>query len=227
MKRRIPILPEAPGPATGTVEPNDSMPVVKNALPRSLLVFGESTAAGVGARSHNAGIAGALSRELALGGSPVLWSVIARTGYTSAVACAELLPRLSGFHDDVVVLLGVNDTLALTRSKRWRHDIISIIEAVQHHLNPGGRIVLAGVPQISGFQALPQPTRALLGWHARSLDAVLREIADTRAHVFHVASPGVPSRGLLAADGFHPSEAGYLAWAAQLAPALRRPNFTH
>lgn len=219
LKRRIPILPEAQGPVTGRVQlnaphPPDPVP------PRSLLVFGESTAAGVGVDRHDAGMAGALARQMAQDGSTVSWSVTARTGYTSALARTRLLPQVQGSYNDVVVLLGVNDTLSLTRPVLWYRDITFIIERLRAQLNPGGRIVLAGVPRISGFRALPQPMRAIMGLHARSLDEVLREIADPGENVCHVSAPPVTSRHFLAADGFHPSRAGYREWAKQVAVGL-------
>jgi lysophospholipase L1-like esterase len=213
LKRRIPLLPEAGGPRAGGVGGGGDRR-------RSLLIFGESTAAGVGVATNDEGIAGALARRLAARGGSVDWSVTARTGYTVAAARAKLLKHVAGEFDLIVVLFGVNDALGLTRRASWSRDIRFIIERLRGHLGEDGRIIVAGVPQLSQFQALPQPMRRVIGRHARSLDNSVRDLSAREPSVVHVPTPMPVSADALAPDGFHPSAAGYEQWAEHLATAI-------
>lgn len=92
-------------------------------------------------------------------------------------------------HDAAVVVLGVNDTLTLTTPGSWRATVERVIDALTPHLTPGGPVVLAGLPAVGRFTALPQPLRTVLGRHAAALDDTLAALADARAGVLHSRTP--------------------------------------
>ena len=195
--RGTPVLPEAADPPTG---------VCGSGGPCRLLVLGESTAAGVGASDHTSGLAGQLARALAERlGLEVSWQALGRSGYTAQRALSELVPRLEGSFDVIVVTLGVNDVLRLTSRTRWCHDVRALVAALHHHLSLRGRLVLAGVPRVDGMPALPQPTRAVLGLHARSLDTSLARIITPRTTVTHLPLPAFDDPEIFACDNLHPS----------------------
>jgi lysophospholipase L1-like esterase len=148
------------------------------------------------------------------------WAVSARTGATASYALRRLLPVGSPGHDLAVLVLGVNDALRLTPRRRWRARVGSLVDALQQDLRPGGRVVLAGVPDLRRFRTFPQPLRAVLGWHGRGLDRDLRRLAAARPHAVHVAMPDVSWPAVFAEDRFHPNAEAYAAWAAHLAEAL-------
>lgn len=218
VRDRTPVLPEAAGDRSG-VEP--TIPVAPVAAPLSLVVVGESTAAGVGVRDQREGLARLLATELARRcDRPVAWTVCARTGATASYTARELVPAAPHGQDLAVVVLGVNDTLRFHSRRAWRTRVARVVDALGTHLAPGGRIVLAGVPDLGSFPALPQPLRAVLGWHARALDRQLRRLAAQRPGVLHVPGPPLAGEGLFAADAFHPSALTYARWAAHLADAV-------
>ena len=72
----------------------------------------------------------------------------------------EVVPHVKGVHDLAVAVLGVNDTLALTGPRAWRAVVEELLDALQPHVQPTGRIVLAGIPAVGRFTALPQPLRS-------------------------------------------------------------------
>jgi lysophospholipase L1-like esterase len=85
------------------------------------------------------------------------------------------------------------------------------------------RVVLAGVPPVGVFPALPQPLRALLGWRAWWLDRAASRSAARAGLVYVPTRLDRTARTLFAADGFHPSAAGCAVWGralVQAAPAL-------
>ncbi|MEV4414292.1 SGNH/GDSL hydrolase family protein [Catellatospora sp. NPDC049609] len=215
VRRRTPVLPEAAGARHG-VEGGPG------GDPTAVLVLGESTAAGVGVPHQSDGLAPALASGLARHtGGPVAWRVAARTGYNARKTRDLLVPQLPDeTYDAVVVVLGVNDVLEMRSARAWQHDITALLADLRPRLRPAGRVVLAGVPDVSGFPTLPQPTRAVLALHARQLDRRLARVAATAPSALHVPSPGIDTSGLYAEDGFHPSAAGYRRWAAHLVTEL-------
>jgi lysophospholipase L1-like esterase len=219
VRRRTPVLPEAGGERNGIEGESTGEPL-------SVLVLGESTAAGVGVPSQTDGLAPALAAGLARHHDrPVTWRVTAHTGFSARKTLARLVPQLPDeTYDVVAVVLGVNDVLEMRSARAWQHDVTALLAALRPYLRAGGRIVLAGVPDVAGFPTLPQPTRAVLALHARHLDRRLARAAESAPSAVHVRSPRIDEPGLYAEDGFHPSAAGYRRWAAHLVDALTTPQ---
>lgn len=214
VRRTTPRLPEAAGPRTGEV-PGRGVPV-------RLLVAGESTAAGVGAADHREGLAGQLAdRVAAATGRPVRWRVIGRTGATAATLHDLLLAHAAGLAADVVVVaLGVNDTLQLRSADRWKSDLRRVIDLLRDRCG-AVPVVLASVPPMGRFPALPQPLRGVLGLRASVLDRAAAHLAAGMDGVLHVPVPlpAGAADAFLCADRFHPSPHGYAQWGAALGQA--------
>jgi lysophospholipase L1-like esterase len=217
VRRRIPRLPEAAGPRSGDAAP--SPPIADDDAPHSLLVIGESTAVGVGAATQEEALAAHLARALAQrSGRRVAWTAIGRSGATARDVLRDLVPEVEGTHDIAVVVLGVNDTLSLTSPQAWRAVIGQVIGALEPHLAPGGLVVLAGLPAVGRFKALPQPLRGVLGRQSAALDRILATLAQERSpRVLHVPAPVLGSGPMQAIDRFHPSALGYGLWGDHLA----------
>lgn len=206
-------LPEAAGPREGA----SGVPENRAARPLRLLLVGDSSAAGVGAATQQQALAGSLA--LALAGTSferVEWRVAARTGAAAAdvLAIAEALPP---WRCDVAVLVaGVNDVTGATSPVRWQRSVDGLIDVLRQRHGARG-VVLSGLPPMHRFPLLPQPLRWYLGCQARRLDALLAQRAASDAAVRHLPLPEMDDRALMAADGFHPSAAGYRVWAEALA----------
>jgi lysophospholipase L1-like esterase len=193
---------EAAGPTHGSVPGPD---------PLRLLVLGESTAAGVGAATHERGLTGQLALATGRG---VAWRVIARSGLTAAKALPMVPTPLDA--DVVVIVLGVNDTKNLHSARRWRLDLLRLIVAIGDV-----PIMLTGVPPMDAFPKLPRPVRWFLGWRSRALD----NAAAGLPRVTHVPMPReVLTPELFCPDGFHPSEEGYRLWAGFIAESGKRAS---
>ena len=215
LRKKTPRLPGAAGPLEGSVSGVGE--------PLKVIVLGESTAAGVGARTHEVGLAGqfadVLSRTIK---RTVEWSVFARSGINARQTRLELVPQLAGNRADVVVIaLGVNDTIEMHTARRWGADISALIEAVRAQVGEA-TIVLSGVPPLDYFPALPQPLSFVLGARSAALERAAIRLASTMNGVFHVPFQIDRQRvtEVFCADGFHPSETGYTLWAEQLAAAF-------
>lgn len=215
VRRLTPRLPEAGGPRDGEIAGADP--------PIRLLLIGESTAAGVGVATHDEGLVGEVSRTLAAATSRrVLWMVRGRNGATAESTLVELLPQIGGFLPDVtVVVLGVNDTLRLARPRRFIAALDALATALRAR-QPSTTLVLAAVPPMGRFPALPAPLRQVLGLRARVLDLAVVRFARGCPRARHVPMPVLgtgAATGLFADDGFHPSASGYRTWGRALGEA--------
>jgi lysophospholipase L1-like esterase len=215
VRQRTPRLPEASGDQTGIESSVHATDLLR------LLVVGESTAAGVGvselrdALPCQLAVALAARRQCNVG-----WSMSARTGATASFAARELAPAAPMGQDIAVIMVGVNDALKFTSRRIWRARIDQLIDELAKHMQPGGQVVLAGLPDLGRFGTFPQPLRAMLGWHARALDRDLKTIAKRSAGVIYLAMPPVSGSELFAEDRFHPNAAAYRVLAAYYADAL-------
>ena len=217
IRKRTPRLPGAGGPLEGTI--------AGEGKPIKVIAVGESTVAGIGAATHETALTGQLA--LALGRHSkrtVNWLVVARSGINARKSVAELVPELAGHHADVVLIaLGVNDSIEFHSARRWASDIERLIDAVRGEVGEA-LVLLAGVPPLDCFPALPRPLSFVLGARSAALGEASVGIAKKMKRVVHVPfqMEGGESRELFCADGFHPSELGYSLWAEQLAEAFAK-----
>ncbi len=208
-------LPGASGPSTGVVD--------GAGLPVRLLLFGESTVAGVGAPDHARGLAGQTARELArLTDRPVRWRAHGQRGVTAQAAHDRLLPTLpkAPFHIAILVL-GVNDVVQLHSPVRWRRDVGRLVADVRARTDHPP-VLLAGVPPIGQFPALPEPLRTVLGWRGQLLDEAGRRLAADTQTITHVPAPLPEGPAAFSPDGFHPAPAGYALWGRHLGRAAAK-----
>jgi len=215
VRATTPRLPEADGPAAGTV-PGDGPPL-------RIAVVGDSTGAGVGAVRHGEALPGFLAGEVAARtGRAVAWSVHARTGYRAADVRRELLGGLLAAAPDVaVVAIGVNDLLAASPLARFERDVADLVTGIRTAADADVPVVLSGMPPLGRFPSLPQPMRAILGWRARAMDRRLARVARRLPGVRHLPFDlPADTAGFFGADGFHPGPSGYHLWARQCAPLV-------
>ena len=218
LRKTTPRLPDAAGPSEGVASVADG-----DGEPLRLIALGESTVAGMGARTHETGLAGqlafALNRQTK---RRVSWSVVARSGINARGCRTQLAPQLKGMNADVVVIaLGVNDTIELHTARRWTNDVEKLIDAVRDEVGDA-LVLLSGVPPMDRFPALPQPLRFVLGARSASLERATVELAKRLQRVKHVPfAIEKDCEELFCGDGFHPSERGYQLWAEQLAAAYK------
>lgn len=207
-RARIPLLPEADGPRRGSVPGGGA--------PMSLLVLGESTAVGVGASSQDEALAFCLARSLVrTRGRSVDVQVVGQTGANVEHVRRELLPRVELPVDAALVILGVNDTLELTRGAKWSAELVALIRDLKSSARD---VVFSGVPPLGELRSIPQPMRSALGARAAYLDDLLERACVTHGvHHVPIRFPYRPEQ--IALDGFHPSALGYAAWAEELARA--------
>jgi len=206
-RRKVGVLPDAQGEKSG-IAGNDGEP------PAKLLVIGESTVAGLGARSHAQALAGRFAEQLnAKLSRSVRWHVIGRNGVTAKRTIDELVPMIPDeTFDYILVGLGGNDVMRLSSPRKWRRDMTRLLGILRER-NPDAVIFITNCPMIKYSPAVPHPIKFLLWELSKMHDANIREFTSDMDRVFYYHQPnGFRVDGFFA-DGIHPSEQGYADWA--------------
>ena len=208
-RRKVGLLPEASGDKFGTVGA-DGVPV-------KLLVIGESTVAGLGARTHNVALASRFAERLSDRlGKPVSWTVIGKNGVTAKRTIDELVPLIPNeTFEYILVGLGGNDVMKLSSPRKWRRDMTRLLTILQGR-NPGATIFITNCPMMKYSPVLPHPIKFLLWELSKMHDANIRDFTSRMERVFYYHQPADVTLDGFFADGIHPSEQGYADWSAAM-----------
>ncbi len=210
VRRVTPVLPEPEGARAGQQGCGPAL---------SLLIVGDSAAAGVGVAHQQLALSGSLLARLSESHA-VRWTLLAKSGDTSAQLLDTLSRSGCGEFDTVVVSVGVNDVTALTRSKRWRENLQAIIAELQNRFG-ARRIYFSCVPPMHAFPALPQPLRWWLGARAHRLNVQMQRVLDCHEGCAFVQVPYPAVGAYIAADGFHPGPQAYQLWGGHVAELIQ------
>lgn len=205
---KVGLLPDAEDPAGVAGTGDDTV---------KLLVLGESTVAGLGARTHELALGG----QFAIGlnertGKAVDWTVVGRNGVTARRTIDELWPLVPKEKFDYILLgIGGNDVMKLSSPKKWRRDMLELLDIVRA-ANPDAAIFISNCPMIVHSPVLPQPIKGILWRVSQMHNANILEFTNGMHRVYYYPQPvDVDFEGFWA-DGIHPSEQGYRDWAAAM-----------
>jgi len=206
---KVGILPDAAGEKTGKFGSGD--------IAVKLFVIGESTVAGLGARTHEFALAGQFARQLGEHlEKPVNWHLIGKNGVTARRTIDELLPEMPDEKFDYILVgLGGNDVMKLSSPVKWRRDmteLLSILRAKQ----PEAVIFISNCPMIILSPIMPEPVKSILWRLSKMHDANIREFTADMDSIFYYPQPADLQLEGFFADGIHPSEKGYADWAAAM-----------
>lgn len=204
IRKKVGRLPDASGPVSGVAGRGDN--------PARLLVLGESTAAGVGARTHDRALAGQFSRFLAEKiGRSVEWHVVGRSGITVAETIRELVPRIPDKRFDYIMLaLCGNEVLKLRSPRTFRRDMRRLI-AILREAHPESAVFITNAPAVRLSPILPPTIKFVLGNLSALHDRNARQFTAQMDRVYYFHQPTHVPEDFFA-DGLHPSEAGYRDW---------------
>lgn len=185
-----------------------------------LIVAGDSSAAGVGARTQDEALAAPLARMLAQRlGVQVPWQLIAQSGLTSEGVLHKLMHGHVQPADVAVIICGVNDITkeqAFAFALRKRRQIAEWLRA---HAGVG-QVYFPGLPEMELFPAVPQPLAWWAGQAARRNNRLQARWASEIDFVTHVDMAGITHPSLFCEDGFHPAPALYARVAERLAEVI-------
>ena len=197
-----------------------------DAGPTTAVWIGDSTAFGVGVTDGADGVASRIAVER---GERVV--MLAVSGATMEDMHRGQVPDVAALAPDrVYVSIGANDVTHLTSQQSFGAGYDSLLGRLPRDVD----VVVLGVPDMGAPPRLLQPLRAVAGFRGRQLDGLVRRaVADAPARrdgattYVDIAGPtGPPFRRdpdrYFAADGYHPSSAGYELWADAVIAAVER-----
>lgn len=202
---KVGLLPDATGPMLGTAGEGDTV--------EKLLVLGESTVAGLGARDHERALAGRFAHYLSQAlKRRIDWQVVGKNGVTARRTIEELMPLVPKEPFEHVLLgLGGNDVMRLSSPKKWRGDMHELIGIIREN-SPDSTIYMSNCPMIVMSPIMPEPIKSILWRLSQMHDANAKEFTASLERVNYYPQPvDVPLEGFFA-DGLHPSEQGYDDW---------------
>ncbi len=207
----------APSPAPRTFGSGDE-PALR------YIVLGDSTATGRGA-PYERGIAVGSARHLAGPSRRVTLTNLAVSGARFGDVRRDQLAEAARIAPDAVLLaVGANDVTGLTRLGSVRDDLERIVARLRA-ARCDVAIVVTASPDIGSAPRLAQPLRTVAGWRTRQLNDAVEDVARDRGLVLAPIAERTgrrfrADRSLFAADGFHPSAAGYATWLPVIDDAL-------
>lgn len=189
----------------------------------SLLILGDSAAAGVGVEHQDDALLGAILHELK-DDFEIDWKLQAKTGDTSSKVI-HALDQIEVQHYDVIVTsVGVNDVTKLMSADIWIQKQEQLYSKIQQKFSPK-LIIAAGVPPMNMFPALPNPLAWLFGQYAKQMNQQLENFVNQQVNMQWIEYDIEKYRAMnlqMAADGFHPSKEVYTLWGQEVAGKIRR-----
>ena len=218
VRKKMPRLLEAGGERDG---------VIGSGKPLSLLILGDSAAAGVGVETQQDALSGAIITELG-NEFTLTWKLQAQTGNTTQQVIQAAKQIRDQQYDIVITSIGVNDVTKFTSARSWLKQQRQLFADIQNRFKPK-LIIVSGVPPMQHFPALPNPLAWLFGKYAAQMNQVLQEWLMPQDKFKFIQYDIKEFQALnlpMASDGFHPSKEIYAIWGQQIA-LLVRETFTY
>jgi lysophospholipase L1-like esterase len=186
-----------------------------------LLVVGDSTAVGTGASTPERSLVGLIAR------AHPDWTIVNRG--RDGAKFADIADQLQGVgrHDVVLVLGGGNDVIRLTPRDSLEREVML---ALQRAGAAAPRVIVMPAGNVGNAPFFFAPWSWWMTTRSRMLHAVVRDAAQAQGAAYvnlykDRADDPFAQRphALHAADGLHPSDAGYAQWLQELNAQGLRP----
>lgn len=202
-------LPEAEGEREGITGQGQTL---------SLLILGDSAAAGVGVAHQNDALLGAVVSALQHQ-YQVHWRLEAQSGDTTSQLIQKIKKMVNQKYDVVVTSVGVNDVTRLMSARTWIKQQQQFYQLIQAKFQPE-LIIATGVPPMHLFPALPNPLSWLFGQYAKQMNLQLKKMIAQQKDMQWIEYDIQKYQSMnleMAKDGFHPSKEIYQIWGKEVA----------
>lgn len=205
-------LPEAEGAREGITGQGQTL---------SLLILGDSAAAGVGVAHQNDALLGAVISALQHQ-YQVHWRLEAQSGDTTSQVIQKTKKLVNQKYDVVVTSVGVNDVTRLMSAQTWIKQQQHFYQLIQAKFQPE-LIIATGVPPMHLFPALPNPLSWLFGQYAKKMNLQLEKMIAQQEDMQWIEYDIRKYQSMnleMAKDGFHPSKEIYQIWGKEVSDRI-------
>ena len=187
----------------------------------TLLILGDSAAAGVGVAHQNDALLGAVVSALQHQ-YQVHWRLEAQSGDTTSQVIQKTQKMVNQKYDVVVTSVGVNDVTRLMSARTWIKQQQQFYQLIQAKFQPE-LIIATGVPPMHLFPALPNPLSWLFGQYAKQMNFQLEKMIVKQKDMQWIEYDIQKYQSMnleMAKDGFHPSKEIYQIWGKDVADRI-------
>lgn len=187
----------------------------------TLLILGDSAAAGVGVAHQNDALLGAVVSALQHQ-YQVHWRLEAQSGDTTSQVIQKTQKMVNQKYDVVVTSVGVNDVTRLMSARTWIKQQQQFYQLIQAKFQPE-LIIATGVPPMHLFPALPNPLSWLFGQYAKQMNLQLEKMVSKQKDMQWIEYDIQKYQSMnleMGKDGFHPSKEIYQIWGKEVADRI-------
>ncbi|OFE42941.1 SGNH/GDSL hydrolase family protein [Acinetobacter towneri] len=187
----------------------------------TLLILGDSAAAGVGVAHQNDALLGAVVSALQHQ-YQVHWRLEAQSGDTTSQVIQKTQKMVNQKYDVVVTSVGVNDVTRLMSARTWIKQQQQFYQLIQAKFQPE-LIIATGVPPMHLFPALPNQLSWLFGQYAKQMNLQLEKMVSKQKDMQWIEYDIQKYQSMnleMAKDGFHPSKEIYQIWGKEVADRI-------
>lgn len=192
----------------------------------SLLVIGDSSAAGVGADHVEQTLGCQIARHLhAATGATVAWRNAGSNSAISEQLRDHVVPNLERLpHSHIVLAVGTNDMKNFLTAKRFKRGFGGLLYAVKARW-PEAQIYWSPMIDMRTVPAFPALLATIMEMRGRIINRMGRQLCRER-YAIATAQLDSSNPAGFSVDGFHASAAGYEYWAGLLAETILEHDVT-
>ncbi len=186
----------------------------------SILVLGDSSAAGVGADEVGGSLAPQLAHILHREtGEPVSWRIADANSAISEEVRDHVVPNLEpAAYTHIILCVGTNDTKNYLTARRFKKGFGGLLYAL-HAKWPDIPVIWTPMLDMTTVPGLPPLLGRILQMRAEIINRRGRQLCRERHAIVAPALEATDPAGF-SVDGFHASAAGYHYWASLLAQTI-------
>ncbi|MGV8885753.1 MAG: GAF domain-containing protein [Microbacteriaceae bacterium] len=185
-----------------------------------ILLIGSGPVVGWGVLSHDLSLPGALARALAARtGRGAVIDVIPTERMTAATGIRALDGAKLWRYDAVVLVVGINDAIAMTSSTSWRRSMRGLLQFIEDTSSQSTLVLPVAIPPVRALRVFDALPGSLAEWHARCLNKITGTIVHEFARTTFI--PFTPEGSKRGVRYRGPDE--YREWAEMLAAEITVP----
>lgn len=177
--------------------------------PIKFVTLGDSLSDGVGVSNYGKSFPYILAEKLANGQSVELINLAHAGDTTNEVINNQLARAVEAKPKIVTILVGVNDIHRRIGGGNFEKNYTKIVGAMAA---TGAKVYCMSLPYLGSEKIVRFPYNLALDWQTRSLNTIIKKIADQEECQFIDLYQKSKSANFYSSDLFHPSEIGYKEW---------------